>query len=81
MAEQHKDDEGKRSGRRTGVHTLVGHHKQDEALITRSYKGRVLQVKVLPKGFEFEGAVYKSLSAVAFAGAPGGGAAPWPWRP
>jgi len=34
-------------------------------LITREYKGQQLQVKVLPKGFEFEGEVYKSLSAVA----------------
>ena len=34
-------------------------------IITRSYKGRMLQVKVLQRGFEFEGAVYKSLSAVA----------------
>jgi Protein of unknown function (DUF2924) len=34
-------------------------------LITREYKGQTLQVKVLPQGFEFEGEVYKSLSAVA----------------
>jgi hypothetical protein len=34
-------------------------------LITREYKGQNLQVKVLPQGFEFEGEVYKSLSAVA----------------
>jgi hypothetical protein len=34
-------------------------------LLTRDYKGQTLQVKVLPKGFEFEGEVYKSLSAVA----------------
>lgn len=34
-------------------------------LITRVYKGQTLQVKVLPQGFEFEGEVYKSLSAVA----------------
>jgi hypothetical protein len=34
-------------------------------LITREYKGRTLRVKVLPQGFEFEGEVYKSLSAVA----------------
>jgi len=34
-------------------------------IITRKYKGQTLQVKVLPKGFEFEGEVYKSLSAVA----------------
>ena len=34
-------------------------------IITREYKGQTLQVKVLPQGFEFEGEVYKSLSAVA----------------
>ena len=34
-------------------------------VITRAYKGDTLQVKVLPRGFEFEGEVYKSLSAVA----------------
>lgn len=34
-------------------------------VITREYKGQTLQVKVLPKGFEFEGEVFKSLSAVA----------------
>ena len=34
-------------------------------ILTRPYKGATLQVKVLPKGFEFEGETYKSLSAVA----------------
>jgi hypothetical protein len=34
-------------------------------LITREYKGQTLRVHVLPQGFEFEGEVYKSLSAVA----------------
>jgi hypothetical protein len=34
-------------------------------VITRAYKGESLHVKVLPHGFEFEGEVYKSLSAVA----------------
>ena len=33
--------------------------------IVRVYKGETLEVKVLPSGFEFEGDVYKSLSAVA----------------
>jgi hypothetical protein len=33
--------------------------------MTRDYKGAVVQVQVLPHGFEYEGAVYKSLSAVA----------------
>lgn len=35
------------------------------AVITRVYKGETLEVKVLPAGFEYEGEVYKSLSAVA----------------
>ncbi len=35
------------------------------AIITRQYKGQTLEVHVLPRGFEFEGEVYKSLSAVA----------------
>ena len=33
--------------------------------IKRLYKGRELLVRVLPKGFEFEGKVYRTLSAVA----------------
>jgi hypothetical protein len=35
------------------------------AVLTRRYKGRVVEVRVLPHGFEFEGDVYRSLSAVA----------------
>jgi hypothetical protein len=35
------------------------------SILTRRYKGQQLQVKVLPDGFEFEGATYRSLSAVA----------------
>ena len=34
-------------------------------ILHRSYKGAVLQVKVLQDGFAFEGKVYRSLSAVA----------------
>jgi hypothetical protein len=34
-------------------------------ILRRLYKGRVLHVRILPQGFEFEGAVYRSLSAVA----------------
>jgi hypothetical protein len=34
-------------------------------IISREYKGDTLQVKVLTDGFEFEGNVFKSLSAVA----------------
>ncbi len=35
------------------------------AIITRRYKNRTVEVRVLPRGFEFEGEVYRSLSAVA----------------
>ncbi len=35
------------------------------AVVTRQYKGQTLEVRVLPHGFEFEGEVFKSLSAVA----------------
>ena len=35
------------------------------SILTRRYKGRDIVVKVRPKGFEFEGEVYRSLSAVA----------------
>jgi hypothetical protein len=38
-----------------------------ETLITREYKGQMLQVKVRDDGFEYEGQVYKSLTAVAHA--------------
>jgi hypothetical protein len=34
-------------------------------VLTRPYKGRNLQVKVLERGFEHDGVVYPSLSAVA----------------
>lgn len=34
-------------------------------VLTRPYKGDLLQVRVLPAGFEYEGAAYRSLSAVA----------------
>ncbi len=34
-------------------------------LLKREYKGQAVQVRVLPKGFEFNGDVYRSLSAVA----------------
>jgi hypothetical protein len=35
------------------------------AILTREYKGQSQQVRVLESGFEFEGEVYRSLSAVA----------------
>lgn len=34
-------------------------------VLTRKYRGRQVEVKVLPQGFEYEGNVYRSLSAVA----------------
>jgi len=34
-------------------------------VLTRDYKGRTIVVTILPHGFEYEGTVYKSLSAVA----------------
>jgi Protein of unknown function (DUF2924) len=34
-------------------------------VLTRDYKGAEVRVTVLPKGFEYEGQVYRSLSAVA----------------
>jgi hypothetical protein len=46
-------------------------HKADDRLplpgtiINRAYKGQTLQVRVLANGFEYEGEVFKSLSAVA----------------
>src|SRR5579872_4029514 len=55
--------------KRTLTGTLAD--KQDERLplpgtiLTREYKGAVVQVQVLPSGFEYAGAVYKSLSAAA----------------
>ena len=35
------------------------------AVITREYKGEMIEVRVLPKGFEYEGEIYRTLSAVA----------------
>jgi hypothetical protein len=35
------------------------------SILTRKYKGQVVQVLVLERGFEFEGKTYRSLSAVA----------------
>lgn len=34
-------------------------------VLTRPYRGRVISVTVLEKGFEFEGQVHRSLSAIA----------------
>ncbi len=35
------------------------------SMITKVYKGKKLEVKVLEKGFEYKGKVYRSLSAIA----------------
>jgi len=35
------------------------------AVITRRYKGEAIEVRVLPHGFEHEGEIYRTLSAVA----------------
>ncbi len=35
------------------------------AVIRREYKGRAIVVRVLPRGFEYEGEVYRSLTAIA----------------
>jgi hypothetical protein len=56
-------------GQRT--ETAVLRFKPDDRLpppgtvLTRAYKGAVVQVQVLRQGFEYQGKVYKSLSAVA----------------
>ena len=34
-------------------------------ILTRKYRGRQVEAKVLPYGFEYEGQTYRSLSAVA----------------
>ena len=34
-------------------------------ILTRPYKGRIVRVRILTEGFEFEGTIYPSLSAVA----------------
>jgi hypothetical protein len=57
-----------RGGTRTG---MLPQEKGDDRLppsgtvLTRQYKGGTVQVKVLSQGFEYAGAVYGSLSAVA----------------
>jgi len=35
-------------------------------ILTRSFSGETLRVKVLPSGFEYQGRPYRSLSAIAF---------------
>jgi hypothetical protein len=42
-----------------------GHLPLPGTILTRWYKGQTLKVQVLRHGFEYQGQVYKSLSAVA----------------
>ena len=35
------------------------------SIITKTYRGKTIEVKVLDKGFEYEGKVFKSISRVA----------------
>jgi len=42
-----------------------GHLPLPGTILTRWYKGQTLKVQVLRRGFEYDGQVYKSLSAVA----------------
>jgi hypothetical protein len=35
------------------------------SVLRREYKGKVIVVRVLPRGFEYEGEVYRSLTAIA----------------
>ncbi len=35
------------------------------AIITRRYKNQTIAVRVLPRGFEYEGEMFRTLSAVA----------------
>ena len=49
----------------TFVATLINRLPLQGTTLSREYKGQVLQIKVLSQGFELEGEIYKSLSAVA----------------
>ena len=58
----------KGSGKTKTVPVVIDHDSRlpmPGAIITREYKGETIQVMVLPKGFEYEGEIYKTLSAVA----------------
>ncbi|MBU1700158.1 MAG: DUF2924 domain-containing protein [Candidatus Eisenbacteria bacterium] len=54
---------------RTEVHRFRPSHDRrlpmPGTVITREYKGRTISVMVLDEGFEYEGEVYRSLSALA----------------
>ena len=54
---------------RTAVHSFSSSHDRrlpmPGTVLTREYKGKMISVTVLDDGFEFDGEVYKSLTAVA----------------
>jgi hypothetical protein len=55
---------------RTTVHVATKVTSHDRlpipgTILSRTYKGRLIETQVLPEGFEYEGQVYRSLSAVA----------------
>ena len=56
-------------GAETAIHRFAPNAPGDKfmpgAVLTREYRGRKLIVTVLETGFEFEGQVYRSLSAIA----------------
>src|SRR5262245_35663190 len=58
-------DAGSRTVTRTAGFAADGRLPPPGSVITRAYKGGVVQVKVLAGGFEYAGEVYPSLSAVA----------------
>jgi len=59
------------NGRPAMTATATAHFDHDPrvplpgSILTRRYKDRDIVVKVMPKGFEYESEVYRSLSAVA----------------
>jgi len=57
------------AGRRTIIREFTATHDRQMpvpgTILTRKYKGRRVQVMVLDRGFDYEGRVYRSLTAVA----------------
>ena len=55
---------------RNGTPTVIRRDSRDQrlpmpgAVLVRQYHGEVLEVKVLPKGFEYDGQIFGSLTAV-----------------
>lgn len=53
----------------TTVHTFTPSHDKrlpmPGAMLTKDYQGKMIKVMVLDKGFEYEGQIYRSLTAVA----------------